>query len=397
MQSGGPEPTPVIALVWAQYAAYHIDRCEAVARRLQGRAQVLAIEVATTSNVYAWEPSGEIAGARKITLFPGQSYQAIAGWRRTFAMFRALRHCDWVMIGLSYAEPSVIALTWLLRLFGVRIIAFSESKADDKPRKRVNEALKRLVLSCYSGAIVGASRHVAYMRQLGFRKRWVLPGYDGVGIDRIRAQAGGVLAPGGTPYADRNFAFVGRFVDKKNLFNLIEGYALYTRHAGPGARKLVLAGSGVEEGQMRALIDRHAIADTVEFPGFLSAEQVSALLARSLALLLVSREEQWGLVVNEALALGLPVVVSKQVGSRDVLVRDGENGFVVDSESPEQIARALIALGDDIAGWKAMVASSHTKAWLGDTERLADAVEAMTGMASIEQAGRLQEFIDCMP
>ncbi|MFM5908267.1 MAG: glycosyltransferase [Novosphingobium sp.] len=394
MHRSGPQKIPTVALVWAQFAAYHIDRCEAVARRLNGRAEVLAVEVATASKVYAWEPSGEVAGARKITLFPGQSYEKIAPFRRFTAMFRALRHCDWVMIGISYADPSVIMLTWALRLCGVKLVVFSESKDDDKPRQPGREAIKRLALGCYHGAIVGATRHMAYMRKLGFRSRPVLPGYDGVGLARIREQAEGKLAPEGHDFAARDFVFVGRFVDKKNLINLLEGFAIYARQAGPAARRLVLAGSGEEEPQMRATIARHGLGQLVDFPGFLTAEQVSALLARSLALVLVSREEQWGLVVNEALSLGLPVIVSHQVGSGDVLVRDGENGFVVSSESPGQIADALTRMARDESDWRRLVQSSHDRAWLGDTDRLADAVEAMTGLAPRTSAGRLNAFLE---
>ncbi len=381
-----------IALVWAQFAAYHIDRCEAVAARLAGRAEVLAVEVATTSSDYAWAPSGSIAGARKVTLFPGHSYEALSPFARFFALFRVLRHCDWVMIGLSYAAPDVIALTWLLRLFGVKIVVFSESKADDRPRKVLIEWAKRMVVTCYHGAIVGAGRHIAYMRSLGFGRRPVLPGYDCVGIERIRAQAGGVLAPDGLAFAARPFVFIGRFVDKKNLPGLIDGYAAYVSAAGLHPRRLVLAGSGAEEAEIRRRMAHGKVTHLVDFPGFLSAEEVSLLLARALALVLVSREEQWGLVVNEALALGIPVIVSQQVGSRDALVRDGINGFVVDSESVTQIAEALRAMASDEAQWRQRTSECHARSWLGDSERLADAVEVMLGCAGPEVKARVADF-----
>ena len=386
-----------IALIWAQYAAYHVDRCEAVAARLgtgrlAGRHTVLAVEVASTSRYYAWEPSGDTAGATKLTLFPDQPYDQVPALRRVLAIYRAVRRCDWVFIGLPYSGPDVILLSLLLRLSGVRLIVFSESKADDQPRKALTEWIKRVVLSVYHGAIVGAARHIAYFRGLGFRQRPVLPGYNGVNIDRVRAQAGQVLAPAGAPFAARPFVYVGRFVDKKNLPNLIDAYAAYTRAAGALARPLILAGSGPEEAEMRARIARGGVADLVSFPGFLSAEEVSRLLSGALALVLVSREEQWGLVVNEALALGLPVIASQQVGARDALVRHGENGWVVDSEDISAIAAALTSAAASEAQWQAMVTASHGRAWLGDTERLADAVEAMLCSAGSQPVGRMAEF-----
>ena len=366
-----------IGLIWAQFAAYHIDRCEAVARRFEGRATILAVEVATTSNDYAWEPSGDIAGGRKITLFPGRSFDQLSTWQRFRATWAAVRTCDWVCIGLSYAELSTVLLVAMLRLTGKRVVVFSESKHDDKPRSAPGELAKRLILSFYTAAIVGATRHIAYFRMLGFRRRAVLPGYDGVGLDRVRAQGGWQLAPGGRAFESRDFVFVGRFVDKKNLPHLVESFARYVVIAGTSARRLVLVGSGPDEPRLRAMVDALALAERVEFPGFMPAEAVSRTLANGLALVLPSVEEQWGLVVNEALAFGLPVIVSRQVGSRDALVRDGINGHVVASDSVEQLAQAMLDISRDRSRWEAKVAASHRRAWLGDCDRLADALELL--------------------
>ena len=385
-------PVPLIGILFAQFAAYHVDRCEAVARRLSGRARVLAVEVATTSQVYAWEPSGDVAGAAKVTLFPGQSYDSLPRLARLRAQWRALRKCDWVLVGIGYNEPDVIALSWLLRLSGVKGVMLTESKADDFPRSAGTELAKSLILRAYAAAIVGGARQAAYVRSLGFARRTVLPGYDGVSLERIRAQGGGVLAPDGAAFEDRPFIYVGRFVAKKNLIELIEGYARYRELAGPAARRLVLAGSGPEEAAMRARIDLLGLGDAIEFPGFLTAEQVSGRLAGALALVLVSREEQWGLVVNEALAFGLPAIVSIPVGSRDALVRNLVNGYLVECGSTEGIAAAMQALAADRAAWQAMVAASHERAWLGDTERLADAVELLLDPQAEPARTRAEHF-----
>ena len=372
MASGIVEST---ALIWAQFAAYHMDRCEAVARRLEGRQSVTAIEVATTSTAYQWEPSGPLAVARKVTLFPGRSFDDVPRLARFCAMLKATWPCRTVCIGVSYAEPDIIALSWLLRLCGKRVVVFSESKFDDLPRFFGTELLKAALLSCYNAAIVGGARHLAYFRFLGFRRRPVLPGYDTVGCNRIAAE--GAAAGRETDSANRSFVFVGRFVDKKNLLRLLDGYRAYCDLAGPSARRLVLVGSGPLEPALREHIDQLGLAEQVDLPGFLQAEAVARQLAGALALVLVSTEEQWGLVVNEALAMGLPVIASTQVGSCDALVRNMVNGFVVPPGSAEGIGRAMQALAEDPARWERMSAASRDRAWLADTERLADAVELL--------------------
>ena len=357
------------------------------------RGTVLAIEVATTSVDYAWEPSGDVAGARKITLFPGQSFDSIPPLRRFWAMLRATRGCDLVCMGLSYGLVDSILLSWALRLQGRKIVVFSETKFDDTQRSLWMEFFKGILLSCYTAAVVGGGRHIAYFRFLRFRKRPVLPGYDTVGLGRIRSQAGNSGAPDGVPYADRPFLFVGRFVDKKNLFGLLEGYARYVAQTGSSPRRMVLVGSGADEPRLRALAAERGVAGLVDFPGFLGAEAVSRKLAGALALVLVSREEQWGLVVNEALALGLPAIVSNEVGSRDLLVRNLVNGFVVESNCPDGLAQAMLQLAGNETVWRNMVHASHERAWMGDTDRLADAIEVLLFPASNDATRRVDRLL----
>ncbi len=390
--SSGSRPLR-IALLWSQFAAYHIDRCAAVARRLEGRAEVLAVEVASASATYAWETSGEVPGARKVTLFPGRSYESIPPIGRLRAQFRALRRCDMVFVGIGYNERDIVLLSWLLWLCRVEVVLMSESKFDDFPRRLGFELFKSWLLTPYRAAIVGGARHMDYMRLLGFRRRRVLPGYDGVGIGRIGAESGSAPAPGGIGFAERHFVYVGRFVEKKNLPELVEAYAAYAAAAGPGARRLVLAGSGPAEPQLRLQVAGLGIAGLVDFPGFLPAHEVSRLLARALALVLVSTVEQWGLVVNEALAAGLPAIVSGEVGARDALVRNLVNGYVVERGSVAGLAKAMAALAGDEAHWREMAAASHRRAWLGDTERFADAAELLIDPGAEPAASRLQQFL----
>ena len=230
---------------------------------------------------------------------------------------------------------------------------------------------------------------MAYFRFLGFARRPVLPGYDGVAMARVLAQGGGIAAPDGAPHAQRHFIFVGRFVEKKNLLDLIAGYAAYCQTGG--THRLVLVGAGPQEAAMREGIAALGIADRVDLPGFLGSEAVSRLLADGLALTLVSSVEQWGLVVNEALAFHLPVIVSGAVGARDALVRNGVNGYMVENGSIVGIARAMAVMADE-AEWRRLVAGSRDLAWLGDSERFADAIEHLFDPGAVTAAARIAKF-----
>ena len=381
-------PVRRIAIIASQFAAYHVDRCEAVARRLGTDVEVVPIELAAGSDEYRWEASGAVAGATKRTLFPGK-LEDIGWWRRFTALRRTSADCDAAFMGISYDRPEAIALSWLWRMTGRQMVVMTESKADDFPRSAWREAAKRIVLSAYRGAVVGARRQADYMRALGFSDRPVTPGYDTVGTQRVRQMAGLAGQARLAPAPDAPFLFVGRYVPKKGLDTLLAAYGHYrARSATP--RPLVLAG----DGELRMALEEQAaaldIARHVTFTGFLSAPDVAARMAQACALVLPSREEQWGLVVNEALACGLPVICSEAVGSRDALVRDGANGFVVPVDEPEALARSMADL--DAADWQGMSEISGERVHLADTERLADAVEVMLGLADDETRERHRQF-----
>lgn len=366
-----------VALLWAQFSPYHVDRCEAAARVADGRYNILACEIATTSSAYAWEPSGEVVGAQKVTIYPGRSYDSVPWPHKVVRLFKVLRTCDAVFIGVPYNEPEIIVIAWCLRAFGKRVYMMMESKFDDKPRHIGFELLKSIIFLPYNGAISGGRRHTEYLRFLGFNRRPVFEGYDTVGMERVRMLGDCPPAPNGPKFQERSFVFVARFVAKKNIIGLLQAYSRYTLLCDAPPRHLILVGGGELEGEVAAEINRLNIADTVILTGFQQAEGVAKILSKALALVLPSLEEQWGLVVNEAMAFSLPIIVSEAAGSRDTLVENLLNGFVVNPNSIDGIAQAMFSMSSDENQWNRMVNESARRARLGDVERFGHAVAAM--------------------
>ena len=266
------------------------------------------------------------------------------------------------------------------------------SKWDDRPRKSTFEILKMILLSPFSGALVGGARQISYVRFLGFRNRPVLPGYNTVDIERIQSQAHEKFSDNSPKFCDRPFIYVGRFVPKKLLHHTLNAYANYVRRAGESAHRLVMIGSGELEQELRSQCEALEISKMVDWPGFLDSPDVAAQLAKGLALILVSQEEQWGLVVNEALAVGLPVIASSQIGAREALVRNLENGFVVEPGSEDGLTQAMLSAAESETQWIQLSKAASERAWLGDTQRFADAVELLTFPNSPEIAERHARF-----
>jgi glycosyltransferase involved in cell wall biosynthesis len=131
---------------------------------------------------------------------------------------------------------------------------------------------------------------------------------------------------------------VGRLVEKKQPLHLLRAYQ---RVRSEGPCSFLVVGTGPLEREMRRTVAAEGIPDVV-FAGFLDQTEVTRAYACGDVFALVSsHDETWGLVVNEAMNFGLPIVVSDRVGSASDLVRDGDNGFVVSHDDLDELTSAL--------------------------------------------------------
>lgn len=365
-----------VAFVWEQFGPYHMDRCDAVADSLPEDWGVLGVEIASQSLTYAWDETGRGQSWSKVTLFPGRLAETIPWAERLFRLFPVVSRAKYVFFTGYQLEENFI-LSCLLRLLGARVFVMSESKFDDKSRSLGKELLKALLCSPYSGALVGGERHKSYFSFLGFRRRPVATGYDTLSLSRVRALGKLPAAPLGKPYRERPFVFVGRFVGKKNIEVLVEAFARYVELVGPSARELILVGDGELRQVVQAAILKHGVAQLVQTLGFLQAEKVAEVFAGALALVLPSREEQWGLVVNEALAFNLPIILSEACGSRDDLVSNNVNGYVIEVNNVEGYARAMFTLCQDEAVWLRMVDQSEKISPRADARQFGAGVQSL--------------------
>lgn len=134
---------------------------------------------------------------------------------------------------------------------------------------------------------------------------------------------------------------VCRLVAKKQVGRLIDAFAA-VRTQFPCS--LLVVGSGPEETLLRRQAQTLELTD-VAFAGFLNQDEVGRAYAAADIFVLPSRiHETFGLVVNEAMNFGLPIVVSDKVGCGVDLVHPGENGFVFDSSSTGQLTNRLLDL-----------------------------------------------------
>jgi L-malate glycosyltransferase len=371
---------PVAIFLWSNFGPYHIDRLEAAARALSAEFRVIGIEMGGSSDTYAWTRPVDSPALERITLFPTLAEERIPAWRCFVALLSLcwrLRPAHVFLCHYERAEIFLIAL--LLRLLSARPYCMVESKFDDKPRRIWREMRKTLFCLPYRGALVGGRRSGDYLRFLGFRADRIACGYDTVSMARIRRLAAAPPAPEGRSHAERHFTIIARLVAKKNIAMALRAYARYCASAGAAVRALHICGAGELEPSLRENARALGITGVV-FHGFVQAPEIARVLASSLALILPSTEEQWGLVVNEALAMGVPILCSENVGARDLLVRTALNGYVVESDNPDGLAHFMQMLAEDEVEWRRLVEGSRTLAPLADTRQFGIGVRYLMGL-----------------
>jgi L-malate glycosyltransferase len=366
---------PRLLFLWESFGPHHVDRCQACVAQLSDRYEICGVEIATFDANYEWRGSIGADGFAKLTLFPGVVRQKIGTWRcfwriiTTCLSFRA----KYIFL-CNYDAPAIFLSAVLLRFLGRRMAIMQDSKFDDKQRYLLKEAMKSLLYRPYHAALVAGHRTKSYLTFLGMPEERIFIGYDTLSTERIRRWAQSEPAPGGVPHGERHFTIVARFVPKKNLALALDAYAAYAaRH--PGApRGLHLCGSGELEPVLRQQAERLQLGG-IHFRGYLQEYEIARVLASSLALILPSIEEQHGLVINEAIAMGVPVLVSDNCGARDLLVRSGVNGYIFEADNAEGLANFMALLDRDVGEWTRLAAGTRGFESAADTGLFVDAVD----------------------
>lgn len=364
-----------IIFVWENFGPTQDDRCNAVASGLKSH-KVIGVEYFTESSTYKWKPLSNI-NFEKITLFDAAKPKKFKKMRMIVRLMSVILKENSRHIFLCHYENSAIEATAiLLRLLGRRVYLLMDSKFDDYPRFILREALKAIWLLPYQGAIMASTRSQQYLTFLGKKADVIHLGYDTVSVARIRHLAKGPPAPDGACFAERHFTIIARLVPKKNLFTALDGFALYAQTAAD-PRILRIFGSGPLEEKLRRRAADLNIQNLVIFEGFRQTEEICRGLATTLALLHVSSEEQFGFAIIEAMAMGVPTIVSENCGARDYFVRTGVNGFLVESDNPEGMAFFMRKIASDEDLWRKFCLSARASAEEIDTQNFARSVAVL--------------------
>jgi 1,2-diacylglycerol 3-alpha-glucosyltransferase len=289
------------------------------------------------------------------------SYQVLPSWRRqlgshkfllNWGLGKALRRAapDAILCGGYSYIASWVSMLWARRNH-VPLFLWAESTAKDQRNGGgLRELLKTRFMRHCDAFIVPGKSSFEYLINYGTPEEIIFTAPNAVDNELFagRAQAArkdAAMRRQALHLPARFFLFVGRLVAEKGVFDLLEAYSTLA----PDLREaigLVFVGDGAarSELQQRAATMKPG---SVRFGGFTHREQLASYYGLAETLVLPTYTDTWGLVVNEAMASGLPIICTSAAGCTADLIEDRWNGRVVQAGDTGQLASAMEELARD--------------------------------------------------
>ena len=385
-----------IAIHFARLGPYHLARLKSAGKVLGPMGwKVVALETAGGDATYAWERMESVGqDFERRTVFKDRVFEEISASEVKRAIFQELDKIQPQAVAIAGwgTADARACLAWCKKN-GAKAIVMSETRAADGRRVWWKEWIKSRLVRKFDGALCGGESHKRYLMALGIPAERIEFGYNVVDNQffwgsRNReefSETGAEQERNVWPY----FLASNRFVERKNLKGLIRAYARYVEsfQGGKKAWPLVLLGDGELRAELEALCGElglktdtstcaacekegsrnsirrndllntspsvHSVSSVVNstnhpvdvglvvFAGFRQIEELPAFYAGAGAFVHPALEEPWGLVINEAMASGLPVLSSRNVGAAEELVVDGKTGYLFNPNNIEEMANAM--------------------------------------------------------
>jgi glycosyltransferase involved in cell wall biosynthesis len=291
-----------------------------------------------------------------------------------------------VLFAPSYWPITSLASALAAKSVGSRLVFMTDSHLASGRNDGLLMMFKGGLLKLYDSALVAGSMHRSFVRQLGMSNDKIFDGYDTV--DNAYFQSIALDARSRAEFhrselrlPRRYFLSLGRYVIKKNLEAVLRAFAVLLNRGANGNHDLVLVGAGpLKDRLMQVAFELglkmydHEKSPHIAFPEggggvhfypFAQVDKVPLFYALATCFILASKVEEWGLVVNEAMACACPVIVSRSVGSSVDLVVSAQTGFRFSPENFSELAWFMEMMCSDTAaaGRMGERAFSHISAW----------------------------------
>ena len=220
-------------IIFHRYSPYHIARIDALNKAIE----TVGIELSGVTKEYQWD---KVVGNNfeRITLFTDHDSREASVSELKIKLYETLDKIkpDLMLINGWGDKGGLIALKWCISNKIPTIVMTDETESTQK-RKPVKEFLKKQIVQLFDAALVAGKPQIKYLEKLGVAPDLTEPGYDVVDNNHfieiakcVKTQPDSYRAKYQLP--PDFFVTSNRFIEKKNLFRLIEAYQQYVNSAG---------------------------------------------------------------------------------------------------------------------------------------------------------------------
>lgn len=333
---------PKVLIVATHPIQYHTPWFQSLAQQSDLQSEVLFLSILDAKQ----QGTGfGIAFEWDIPLLAGYQWSDAKEWLRSTGKTGFLaNYLNHPIRLLKQLQPDIVLLTgWqvlpLLQILGackvLKIPCIVRGESNNlKPRSLWVKLIHRQLLKHYDAFLaIGRGNQLFYTENsVSKDKIFACPYF----IDNRRfALSASELRPQRKTLRDRwkipssaiCFCYVGKLEPKKRIMDLLAALRLLSDRTTPIPIHLLVVGTGELMTEAEMFVDKHQLP--VTFAGFLNQSEIAqAYVAADCLILPSDYGETWGLVVNEAMACGLPAIVSDRVGCSQDLIQSGVTGEI---------------------------------------------------------------------
>lgn len=240
----------------------------------------------------------------------------------------------------GYEKPECWAQIALLKLRGRKVALFCDSTIYDQKQGFLKGLAKAAIFKCADGIFGYGKRSREYALRYGATPAKIFHRCQAAALPSNYAPQRALEQRLASASASPRYLYVGRLAPEKDLSTLLDAFSEVFRQRADA--ELIMVGNGTLLESLRQQAARLGLQDRVKFLGSKSGESLFEEYAKATALVLPSLSEPWGLVVNEALSYGCPVIVSERCGCAPELAQDGKTGFTHAASNAADLAEKML-------------------------------------------------------
>ena len=322
-----------IVFVHTDLRIYWPARLKSLALYLKARQIDLdIIEIAGKGSPYAFAEKSNDESCNWHILFPDKRMEELKNNNIKQELFHLLDtlYPDIIIAGAIAFPSGALSVLWA-HINKKKVIIFDDAKIDAVPRNKFINYIKQNIYNAVYAMLYPSDDWIETGKFWGFGQDQLFYGVDVVDNSFWQDYTRSDLP------SKHYFLSIGRQIPAKNFTLILSCYRRYVNKYRKQSLNLMLVGDGPEHYAIKKYVENHNLNEYVALLPFKNQNELKSIYHNASAFILASNNETWGLVINEAMACGLPVIASRQCGATHSLINDGINGFSFSPDSENDL------------------------------------------------------------